>query len=148
MHRKLIRPTALQNQKQERVLLRRVYLLFIYLGFLDSAGSSDLCASLFKHSSINSTSFAVMMQLTCWQMVKHPDWNLKGQNWVRVDVPHPLDPQVASSYGLQPTFGSPHILYLQGLLTAHPTGVKWTSKRETLHWQPQLMVTKPLIQHS
>lgn len=52
---------------------------------------------------------------------------------VRVDVPHLRNPKVASSYVLQPPFGSPHVLYLEDLLTVHPTGVKWTSKRETPH---------------
>lgn len=54
-------------------------------------------------------------------------------NRVRVDVLNPLDLRVASSYGLHPTFGSSLKLYIQDLLSAHPTGVKWTRKRETLH---------------
>lgn len=93
-------------------------------------------ANTFKHMSFRSCYDATDM-LTDWETSR---LNVRMLiffllNRVRVDVTHLLDPRVASwSYGLQPPFGSPHVLYLEGLLTARPTGVKWTSKRETLHW--------------
>lgn len=46
----------------------------------------------------------------------------------------PLTHELHHHMAYSPPFGSSHMWYLQGLLTAHPAGVKWTSKRETLHW--------------
>lgn len=47
----------------------------------------------------------------------------------------PLTHELHHHMAYSPPFGSSHMWYLQGLLTAHPAGVKWTSKRETLHWR-------------